>query len=154
MRIYTWHSNIPINTDLLNYSNTWNICLILMFFYTGSDVSYSRSVAQMSKDRISKHWTWNDQLCLKCSNQSNYHNSQWDRLLDITQAFCCCKREKGCLQVQTPTREPGAPAERIHHLNTNTLFVIIICVNSLHCTKLHHHLYHLTHLFGMIMSKL
>ncbi len=154
MKIYTWHSNTPINANLLKYSNTWHICLILMFFYTGSDVSYSRSVAQMSIDRISKHWTWNDQLCMKCSNQSNYHNSQWDRLLDITQAFCCCKREKGCLQVQTPTREPaGNPAERIHHLNTNTSFVIIF-VNSSHCTKLHHHLYNLTHLFRMTMRKL
>ncbi len=125
MRIYTWYSNLPINADLLKYSNTWHVWLMLMFFFTGSDVSHSRSVAQMSIDRISKHWTWNDQLCMKCSNLSNYPNSQWDGLLDITQAFCCCKRKQGCFQVQTPTWEPGAPAERIHHLNTNTSFVII-----------------------------
>lgn len=157
MTLYKWRSNLQMNADLLKYSNTWHVCLILMILFylnTGLDVSYSRSVAQMSIDCISKHWTWNNQLCMKCSNLSNYPNSQWDGLFDITRAFCCCKREERCSRVQTPTWEPGAPAERIRLLNTNTSFVIVSVQLFIHCTKLHHHLHHLTHLFGMIMWKL
>lgn len=106
--------------------------MFLFYLNTGSDVSYSRSVAQMSIDCISKHWTWNDQLCMKCSNLSNYPNSQWDRLLDINQCLTSLRlsvavNENRGVFIQTPTWEPGAPAECIRQLNTNTsnMFVII-----------------------------
>lgn len=109
------------------------ISTFLFNLNTVLDVTYSCSVAQMSTDCISKHWTWNDQLCMKCSNLSNYLNSQWDRLFDITQAFCCCKRDTGVFRSKPPTWEPWAPAERIRHLNANSSFVIItVQLFSLH----------------------